>query len=77
MPGQMWVRVRDRETKHEYDVLEGDKRIGVLVDLVKSKRYPPSARARPTKHYLNLAGRSATRSRPTLPRVGKANPEEN
>lgn len=64
----MYVRVRDRDTLHEFDVRETDKRIGVSVDLVKQKRYPPSPTPRRAKHHIKLAGRSA--SRESAPRSG-------
>ncbi|AEI11816.1 hypothetical protein [Cellulomonas gilvus] len=51
-----YVRVKDLETRHEFDVPEGDKRIGVSLELVKSKRYPPSPWQRPAKHHIDLAG---------------------
>ncbi|MCR6706551.1 MAG: hypothetical protein NVV66_18310 [Cellulomonas sp.] len=51
-----FIRVKDRDTRHEFDVPEGDKRIGQSLELVKSKRYPPASFQRPPKHYLNLAG---------------------
>lgn len=57
----MFVRVRDRDTKHEYDLPENDRRIGVSVDLVKAKRYPPSTVQRRPKHHLRLAGRPVPR----------------
>ena len=56
-----YVWVKDRTTKHEFDIPEGDKRIGVQFDLVKQDRYPPSVRQRPPKHHIKLAGRSASR----------------
>jgi hypothetical protein len=57
----MFVRVRDRDTKHEFDVPEGDKRIGVSMDLIKGDRFPPVLRPRRPKHHIKLAGRPASR----------------
>ena len=55
-----YVRVKDQETKHEFDVLETDWRIGAgLLEPVKSDRYPVAAVPRPTKHYLKPAARRA------------------
>jgi hypothetical protein len=56
-----FVRVKDRHTKHEFDVPEGDKRIGVAFDVVKGTRYPPVTRVRAPKHHVKLAGRPASR----------------
>lgn len=55
----MYIRVRDRGTRHEFDVLEGSilLRRGV-VERVKASRYPPARYRRRPKHYLNLASRS-------------------
>lgn len=50
-------RVRDLETRHEFDVPETDQRIEAgLLEPVKSKQYPPSARARPAKHFVASKG---------------------
>lgn len=48
-----FIRVRDPETKHEFDVLDTDTRITAeqLVP-VKSKQYPPAKRPRPAKHFV-------------------------
>lgn len=67
-----YVRVRDHDTKHEFDVPEGDRRIGVSLSLLNRKSYPPSSRQRPPKHHLNLAGQSASRE----PEPATADPEE-
>lgn len=58
MPRLMWVRVRDRDTRHEYDLREDDPRIGVAVDLVSKKAYPPAHQARQPKYHLDLAARN-------------------
>lgn len=57
MPRPMWVRVRDRDTRHEYDLREDDPRIGVAVDRVSKKAYPPAHQPRRPKYYLDLARR--------------------
>jgi len=67
-----YVRVKDNDTKHEFDVREGDRRIGESLTLLNRKSYPPSNRQRPPKHHLNLAGQSASREPETAP----AAPEE-
>lgn len=55
-----FIRVRDPETKHEFDVPEVSPLLRKgLVKRVKADRYPPSTRVRRPKHHLNLAGRSA------------------
>jgi len=56
VPEPRWVRVRDRQTRHEFDVHEDSilLRRGA-VELVKPKQYPPARLRRPTKHHLNLA----------------------
>lgn len=64
-----WLRVRDNDTGHEYDVAEGDPRIGKSMELVKD--YPPNsgrtATPRPPKHRVHKgaakAGNSATTSK--------------
>ena len=54
----MFVRVKDPDTGHEFDLPEGHRLIRLdLVRPVKSKRYPPSARPRAAKHHLNFTGR--------------------
>lgn len=47
----MFVRVRDKETRHEFDLPETDPRIGVSVDLLNKKQFPPARFSRPAKHY--------------------------
>lgn len=48
-----FVRVRALNTRHEFDVPEGDPRIrkGRLTP-IKSDRYPPVDRPRRAKHYI-------------------------
>lgn len=77
MPNPKWVRVKDRETHHEFDVPEGDPRIGVLLDLVKADRYPPAHYPRPPKHHLTVARSSAARSKPETSVDGKPASKEN
>lgn len=59
----MFVRVRDKETRHEFDVHESDPRIkkGIL-ELVKSKKYPPVDKARRTKYFVASKGVTSTPS---------------
>lgn len=47
----MFVRVRDKATRHEFDVPETDPRIGDGFELVKGDRFPPVDRPRITKHF--------------------------
>lgn len=55
-----YVRVKDLETKHEFDVLDTDWRIAAgLLDPVKGDRYPVAAVSRPTKHYIKPAAKKA------------------
>jgi hypothetical protein len=57
----LFVRVKDPETGHEFDVLEGSILLRrELVKLVKAKRYPPSPIRRAPKHHIDLAGQSVT-----------------
>lgn len=74
-----FVRVKDRDTRHEFDVPEGDKRIGHAFDRVKSDRYPPTSRPRPPKHHVKLAGRPASResASSTEAPVEASTPKEN
>lgn len=73
-----YVRVKDPETKHEFDISEGHRllRLG-LVTRIKSDRYPPWHTQRRPKHHLNLAGQSATRTKPKPSGEGQATTEEN
>lgn len=52
-----FIRVKDPATGHEFDVPETNKRLvaGVYVP-VKSKKYPPSPRVRPAKHFVASKG---------------------
>ena len=57
----MFVRVRDKETRHEFDLVEGHSwLVRGLVERVKPEFYPPSRLPRPAKPYKNLAGHPAT-----------------
>lgn len=51
----MFVRVKDQDTKHEFDVPEDDPRIGEFFELVKSDRFPPVDRPRETKYHIQPA----------------------
>lgn len=77
MPNLKWVRVKDRDTRHEFDVREDDPRIGVAFDLVKGKRYPPAHYPRPPKHHLTVARSSAARTKPETSVDGEPAPKEN
>ena len=74
----MYVRVRDKDTKHQFDVPEGDKRIGGALELVKKPHYAPSRSPRPPKYHLSLAGQSASReSSPGESAADEATDKEN
>lgn len=65
----MFIRVRDPQTRHEFDVPEDSSLLAAeLVEPVKQDRYPPSQYPRPPKHHLTLS------SAPTG--ATEANPEE-
>ena len=67
----MYIRVRDRQTRHEFDLLEGHPWLTRgLVEQVKPKQYPPSRLPRPAKHHKDLAGHPATQEAP--PSSGEA-----
>jgi len=74
----MWVRVRDPQTKHEFDRLETDPAVvSGRFERVKQKAYPPAAVPRPPKHYKKLAGLSASReSAPSEPETTEATEKE-
>lgn len=46
----MYVRVRDKRTGHELDVLSTDKRIGDVFQPVSKASYPDSPYPRAAKH---------------------------
>jgi hypothetical protein len=49
----LFVRVKDKDSGHEFDVPEDDWRIGEgIYALVKSDRYPPIDRPRLPKHNI-------------------------
>ncbi|GIG27187.1 hypothetical protein [Cellulomonas denverensis] len=74
----MYVRVKDKDTGHEFDVPESSRLIrDGHVTRVKDERFPPAEQARPPKHHLNLAGRSTTRSAPKPSGKGESTPKEN
>lgn len=59
----VYIRVRDVELKHEFDVPEGHPFIGRgLFVPVKSDRYPPSHVARPMKAHIKPASARARQS---------------
>lgn len=56
-----FVRVKDKSTKHQFDVPETDPRIGKTFTLVNSDRYPRSRNPRPPKHHVpNVPARLAS-----------------
>ena len=65
----VWVRVKDRETRHEFDIPEGDPRIGALFDPVKHVGSSPVVR--PPKHHTKLAALNAPRPKPEPTGDGK------
>lgn len=64
---RMFVRVRDNDTKHVFDVPEGDRRIGVSLSILNDPRFPPSRYVRRPKHRIKLAGRPASREASAAP----------
>jgi hypothetical protein len=51
----VFVRVRDKTTRHEFDVPEDDWRIAEeIFVLIKSDRFPPVDRPRPPKHHTPI-----------------------
>ena len=57
----LYVRVRDPQTRHEFDMPETHPHIAKgLVEHVKPKLYPPSPLMRRPKHHLDLAVNAAT-----------------
>lgn len=62
-----FIRVRDKETRHEFDLVEGHPWLTRgLVEPVKPKLYPRSRYSRPAKPYKNLAGHPATQETPAV-----------
>lgn len=56
----MWIRVKDPDTKHEFDVPETSRLLTKgLVTPVKGSRYPAAEYPRPPKYHLSLAARRA------------------
>lgn len=52
-----FVRVRDKETRHEFDVPASDWRIEAgLFEQVKPSTYPPVALPRPATHFVASKG---------------------
>jgi hypothetical protein len=78
MSNPLWVRVKDPLTKHEFDRREDDPAvISGRFERVKRKGFPPSPQPRPPKHYLNLAGLSASRVPAPAPEPTEATEKEN
>jgi hypothetical protein len=63
MPEPQFVRVRDRSTGDEYDVLETSVR-DTDHELVKSEEYPPAPYPRPPKQRTDKAGNPAPKPTP-------------
>lgn len=73
----IYIRVKDPDTGHEFDVPEGSALLAKgLVSPVKEKRYPAAEQPRRPKHHLNLAGQT-TSSTPEPPGKGKSTTKEN
>lgn len=52
-----YIRVRDKSTRHEFDVPDSDWRIEAgLFEQVKPNQYPPAAITRPAKHFVASKG---------------------
>jgi len=75
-----FIRVRDPETKHEFDVRETSLLLRrELVTVVKQAAYPPSPVARRTKHHdpaKNVAKVPASRQTPEPSGDGKPDTKE-
>ena len=54
----LYVRVKDKDTGHEYDVRAGRVR-PQFEDVIKSDEYPPSNTQRAAKHNVTKAGKPA------------------
>lgn len=69
----VYVRVKDPESKQEWDEPEGSPLIASgAVQVIKSDRYPPSTAIRPTKRFL------APKARGSKPKpAGEGTPTEN
>lgn len=58
MSRPVYLRVKDPESKHEWDEPQGSPLIEKgTVQVVKSERYPPTTTMRPPKFYLPRSGR--------------------
>lgn len=69
----VFVRVRDPQTRHEFDVDESSHLLRKgLVERVKPKQYPPARFQRRPKYYRDLAGRPATQETPPPSGEGEA-----
>jgi hypothetical protein len=60
----MFVRVKDKDTRHEFDVPETDRRIGDCLSLVNKPAYPPSVAPRRIKYSIAPA-RDAVNTKPS------------
>lgn len=79
MAHRSWVRVKDPSTKHEFDVPEGDPRIGSTLEAVKADLYPPAQYPRPAKHHAparSLVKPPASRKTPEPSGDGKPDTKE-
>lgn len=70
-----FVRVKDKTTGHEFDVPEGDGRIGVSLEALPKKG--TAAMQRRPKYHIKLAGRTASRETPSTPAAEASTPKEN
>lgn len=72
-----YIRVKDKDTKHEFDVPKGSPLLSKgLVEPVKSDLYPESPVPRPPKHYLKPAGQSSAAAPKTAGQSAAATPKE-
>lgn len=56
----VFVRVRDKDTRHEFDIPESSPLLTRgLVERVKPRLYPPHHRPRAPKHHLNFPSHPA------------------
>ena len=60
----LYVRVKDKDTGHEFDVPESDKRIGKSFTPISKKHYPPSRVPRRPKYHIGSAPAPVTNKPP-------------
>lgn len=60
-----FVRVKDKSTKHQFDVPVTDPRIGKAFELVDSDRYPRASNPRPAKHHVPRSAATADEQGPS------------